>query len=220
MECVSDRRFSKTKIRTARDTFELFHSDDITANALRRVMLEEIPTIAIDFVEIKVNTSALNTRGILIVKLRRGEKLTLRALAHKGLGKNHARWSPATTITFKGEPNIYINDELMETLMIQEKKEFAESSPHLFYYDPPFKQICVHYYWAGKCYDEALKKAEAMGIPGLVEIHASEDNFIFTVESTGALKTSQLVLSALKYLREKLDNVALSRHIVEESDEE
>ncbi|RVW61463.1 putative ribonuclease H protein [Vitis vinifera] len=58
--------------------------------------------------------------------------------------------------------------------------------------------------------DEVLKKAEAMGKPGLVEIYAKEDSFIFTVESTGAIKASQLVLNAIDVLKQKLDAVRLS----------
>lgn len=57
--------------------------------------------------------------------------------------------------------------------------------------------------------DEVIKKAEAMGKPGLVEISAKEDSFIFTVESTGAIKAYQLVINAIDVLRQKLDAVRL-----------
>jgi DNA-directed RNA polymerase II subunit RPB3 len=57
--------------------------------------------------------------------------------------------------------------------------------------------------------DEVLKKTEAMGKPGLVEIYAKEDTFIFTVETTGAIKASQLVINAIDILRQKLDAVRL-----------
>ena len=57
--------------------------------------------------------------------------------------------------------------------------------------------------------DEVIKKAEAMGKPGLVEIYAKEDSFIFTVESTGAIKASQMLINAIKVLQAKLDAVRL-----------
>ena len=67
--------------------------------------------------------------------------------------------------------------------------------------------------------DEVLKKVEAMGKPGLVEIYAKEDSFIFTVESTGAVKASQLVINAIDVLKQKLDAVRLSDETVETDDQ-
>jgi len=67
--------------------------------------------------------------------------------------------------------------------------------------------------------DEVIKKAEAMGKPGLVEIIARQDSFIFTVESTGAIKSSQLVLNAIEILKQKLDAVRLSEDTVEADDQ-
>lgn len=67
MEGASYQRFPKIKIRTVRDDFmkfELRETDASIANALRRVMIAEVPTIAIDLVEIEVNSSVLNDEFI------------------------------------------------------------------------------------------------------------------------------------------------------------
>ncbi|GAB4838809.1 DNA-directed RNA polymerases II, IV and V subunit 3 [Ancistrocladus abbreviatus] len=66
--------------------------------------------------------------------------------------------------------------------------------------------------------DEVIKKAEATGKLGLAEIYAKEDGFIFTVESTGAVKASQLVFNAVEVLKQKLDAVWLSEDMVEADD--
>ncbi|KAL5063352.1 hypothetical protein RYX36_025089 [Vicia faba] len=63
--------------------------------------------------------------------------------------------------------------------------------------------------------DEVIKKTEAKGKPGLVEITAKQDSFIFTVESTGAVKASQLLLNAIEIVKQKLDAVRLSEDTVE-----
>ena len=63
--------------------------------------------------------------------------------------------------------------------------------------------------------DEVIERAEAMGKPGLVEINAKEDSFIFIVESTGAIKESQLVFNAIEVLKQNLDAVHLSEDTVE-----
>ena len=44
--------------------FVLSKTDPSVANALRRVILAEVPTIAIDLVEIEVNTTVLNDEFI------------------------------------------------------------------------------------------------------------------------------------------------------------
>jgi len=44
--------------------FELSNSELSVANALRRIMIAEVPTMAIDLVEVKENTSALHDEFI------------------------------------------------------------------------------------------------------------------------------------------------------------
>nr|XP_043628147.1 DNA-directed RNA polymerases II, IV and V subunit 3-like [Erigeron canadensis] len=306
----SYQRFPKIKIRELKDDyakFELRNTDASMANALRRVMISEVPTIAIDLVEIEVNSSVLNdefiahrlglipltseramsmrfsrdcdacdgdgqcefcsvefhlrakcindqtldvtskdlyssdhtvvpvdfsesggsafenaedSRGITIVKLRKGQELRLRAIARKGIGKDHAKWSPAATVTFMYEPEIHINEEMMETLSLEEKTSIVDSSPtKVFGINPQTGQVVVVDPEAYTYDDEVLKKVEAMGKPGLVEIYAKEDSFIFTVESTGAVKASQLVLNAIDVLKQKLDAVRLLEESLEADDQ-
>lgn len=67
MEGASYARMPRVKIRELKDDymkFELRETDASVANALRRVMISEVPTIAIDLVEIEVNSSVLNDEFI------------------------------------------------------------------------------------------------------------------------------------------------------------
>nr|AFK49173.1 unknown [Lotus japonicus] len=175
--------------------------------------------VPVDFSPDTSSDSAVN-KGIIIVKLRRGQELRLRAIARKGIGKDHAKWSPAATVSFMYEPEIHINDDLMETLTLKEKKEWVESCPtHVFDIDANTQKVYVHEAENYSYDDEVIKKAEAMGKPGLVEITAKQDSFIFIVETTGAVKASQLVLNAIEILKQKLDAVRLSEDTVEADDQ-
>ncbi|CAM6088446.1 unnamed protein product [Calypogeia fissa] len=307
---ASYTRFPTVRIRDLKDDylkFELRDTDPSIANALRRIIIAEVPTLAIDLVEIETNSSVLNdeflshrlgliplrseramemrlsrdcdacdgdgscmycsveftlnvkctsdqtldvtshdlissdpsvvpvdnnlaseingfeapdARGILIVKLRRGQELKLRAIARKGIGKDHAKWSPAATVSFQYEPEIHINEALMESLSLKEKKEWVDSSPtKVFDIDERTQQVVVHDAEAYTYDEEILKKAEAMGKPGLVEIISREDSFIFTVESTGAITSAQMFLNAIEILKNKLDAVRLSFDTEEPDDQ-
>lgn len=59
----SYQRFPTVRIRDIKDDvlkFELRDTDASIANALRRIMIAEVPTLAIDLVEIETNSSVLN----------------------------------------------------------------------------------------------------------------------------------------------------------------
>ncbi|KAI3870022.1 hypothetical protein MKX03_002054 [Papaver bracteatum] len=152
------------------------------------------------------------TLGIIIVKLRRGR---LRAIDRKGIGKDHAKWSPAATVTCMYEPDIHINEYMLETLTLEEKQDWIESI-HTKVFDivPNTQQVKVYDAEAYTYDDEVIKKAEAVGKPGLMEITAREDGFIFMVESTGAMKDSQIVINAIEVLKQKLDAVRLSEDTI------
>lgn len=49
-------------------------------------------------------------RPIALVKMRKGQALKLRAIARKGVGKDHAKWIPVATAVYQFVPKITVND--------------------------------------------------------------------------------------------------------------
>lgn len=150
-------------------------------------------------------------KGILIVKLKKNQELKLRCVARKGMGKDHAKWSPVATVTYQFQPDIRINRELMNTLTDQQKEEWVASCPtKVFRINPLTKEVEVENPSAYKYDDECILKAEEMGKPGLVDIKMKMDTFNFQVESTGAHPPEHIVLRALGILLEKLSVIQLT----------
>jgi len=68
------------------------------------------------------------SRGIAITKLLKGQEIAVRAIARKGVGSLHAKWSPVATVTFHQEPEIFINEAKMDELTLSEKEAWVNSS--------------------------------------------------------------------------------------------
>jgi len=146
--------------------------------------------------------------GILIVKLRKGQELKLRAIAKKGVGKEHAKWSPVCGYSMQSEPEITLNQSAMEELSEKQKEEFVNSCPTKVYeMDPLTKRVEVSDPLHCMFCQECKGKATDLGRPDLVHISTKTDRFLFTVETTGSLRPEEVVLSALRVLKLKLHNI-------------
>lgn len=67
--------------------------------------------------------------GILLVKMRKGQELSLKAVARKGIGKDHAKWMPVCMAVFQYLPEIEIDRALAAEMSSQERDQWVESCP-------------------------------------------------------------------------------------------
>lgn len=196
------------RVKCTSDQTEDVTSNDLICNDQRVTPIDYYPTARARGAEENdpMDADGGDRQGILIVKLRKNQEVNMRCVARKGIGRDHAKWQPVATAVYRFEPEITINEELMATLTEEEKVAFVESCPApVFRYNDQTRRVEIDtpesYTYDGEC----LKKAEEMGKPGLVDIRAKQDTFLFTVESTGALKPEEIVINALGVLKRKLD---------------
>jgi DNA-directed RNA polymerase II subunit RPB3 len=147
-----------------------------------------------------------NDHAILIVKLGTNQEISMTCTAKKGIGKEHAKWSPCAVATYQFEPLITLNQEEMGKLSEDQKDSFARCCPTaVFQYQEQMRQVSVDDNRKCMYCLECVKKAKLeFGVPDLVTVKVNERKFIFSVETTGALRPEEIVISALNVLKEKL----------------
>ena len=153
---------------------------------------------------------------IIIAKLRPGQCIHLEAHCNRGIGKDHAKFSPVCTASYRLMPKITIYDENDESThhLIPVYDDRAELlmklMPNVFVMvDAPSNangSRTVALSTPRNCSmsrnflsEDDLAKA--------VSVQRVPDHFIFSVETVGAIKPEDLLPRALEVLADKCNNV-------------
>ncbi|XP_034669344.1 DNA-directed RNA polymerases I and III subunit RPAC1 [Drosophila subobscura] len=133
---------------------------------------------------------------ILIAQLRPGHELDLRLVAVKGLGKDHAKFSPVATAYYRLLPQIKLNREVSgkDAYLLQ-----SCFSPGVIGID---ENECA--YVKDARYDSCSRNVYRYPqLEDSVTLGRVRDHYIFTVESVGSLKPDVIFLEAVKVLKKK-----------------
>lgn len=147
---------------------------------------------------------------ILIAKLRPGQVIELEAHARKGIGKDHAKFSPVATASYRLMPHIEIvkpiYDELAEELVnwfepgvfkrvpVDDDDEDGHRVKAVV--SNPYACTMSRNYMRNPILKESIKMSR---IP---------NHFIFNVESVGMLEPAVIVAEAIRVLKEKCERIS------------
>ncbi len=134
-------------------------------------------------------------KDIPVIELFEGQQLMIEAVARLGTGKEHAKFQPVSVCAYKIIPEITINNGCNEC------KQCVDACPRnvLEYRDG--KIVIADVLNCSLCM-ECVKVCEEGAI-----VVSETDNFLFTVESTGALPLRTVMRKALEILRSKAEEM-------------
>lgn len=133
---------------------------------------------------------------ILIAQLRPGHELDLRLIAVKGIGKDHAKFSPVATAYYRLLPQINLTRDVTgkDAYLLQ-----SCFSPGVIGID---ENECA--YVKDARYDSCSRNVYRYPhLADAVTMARVRDHYIFNVESVGALKPEVIFLEAVRVLKKK-----------------
>ncbi|XP_033126535.1 DNA-directed RNA polymerases I and III subunit RPAC1-like, partial [Anneissia japonica] len=148
--------------------------------------------------------------AILIAKLRPGQEIDIKMHCVKGIGKDHAKFSPVATASYRLLPDISLNCDVTGELAERLVQCFSRGVMELKEIDGVKHAVVVNPR-SDTCSREVFRHED---LKDLVKLTRIRDHYIFSVETTGALPPNVLVSEAVKVLMSKckqflseLDNV-------------
>lgn len=140
---------------------------------------------------------------ILLAKLAGNQEIDLVAHAHKGIGKDHAKFSPVSPASYRLLPEIHLKrpfegaeaQKLVDTcpMGVFDIEDLA-GTPTAFVARPRNCTLCR----------ECIRDVEWRPH---ISINRVKDHFIFTIESVGAVPPDVLMRQALEILSRKADEI-------------
>ncbi|KAJ9625613.1 DNA-directed RNA polymerase core subunit rpc40 [Taxawa tesnikishii (nom. ined.)] len=129
--------------------------------------------------------------GILIAKLRPGQEIKLRCHCIKGIGADHAKFSPVATASYRLLPTITIKEPILGA----DAKKFARCFP----------KGVIELVDDEETGEKKAVVKDTMKDTDKVQLGRLRDHFIFSVESTGQFESDELFLESVRALKVKCE---------------
>ncbi|KAG0270213.1 DNA-directed RNA polymerases I and III subunit RPAC1 [Actinomortierella ambigua] len=136
---------------------------------------------------------------IVIAKLRPGQELDLEIHCEKGIGQDHAKWSPVATASYRLLPEILVNGEITGDLADEFQACFPKGVVDVVVEDGVKKAKVVNP-------RKDTVSREVLRHPAFenkVKLQRVRDHFIFSIESAGQIEPHVLLVQTIQVLQEK-----------------
>lgn len=140
------------------------------------------------------NTAPASDR-VVLAKLAEGQAIRFEAYAQLGQGKVHSKWTPTSMCVYQNVSVVPITE------MEQAEACVGDCGDAAVIEGDNLKIIDIQKF-------ESCKRCRELVSHELILENFKEDEFLFTVESTGALKPERIVTEAVKILKKKLAALA------------
>ncbi|RZF33883.1 hypothetical protein LSTR_LSTR009907 [Laodelphax striatellus] len=137
---------------------------------------------------------------ILIAKLRPGHEIDVKMLAVKGIGQDHAKFSPVATATYRLLPQIELVTDVEGEQAVRLQSCFSPGVIGIKEGSNGKKKAYVENARYDSCSRNVLRHND---LKDAVRMGRKRDHFIFTIESTGALTPDNLFLGSVDVLMKK-----------------
>lgn len=202
LECDYD------SLAAQRSQGSIIMSTDLKLNVTTRELVSSNPDVTCVHFSTDDEEEVSTDEGITILQLGKGQRIKLTAIAKKGIGKEHAKWSPVSTVAMRYDPIVKLNDDVLNDFEEEKKRGLVEACPtKVFEFDEATKQVLLreptNCIFCEECVFLAEDYRKVPEDSLAVEIQHSSDKFYFTVETTGSLRPQEVVKDGLRQLAEK-----------------
>ncbi|MEM0493740.1 MAG: DNA-directed RNA polymerase subunit D [Thermofilum sp.] len=134
------------------------------------------------------------SKNIPVVKLAKGQGISLTAIARMGVGREHAKWQPVAAVGYKHKPVIRVlrnPDEATATKILEvcPRKVFGYLDGNLVVAQPTSCNLC------GECAEK---------FPEYVEVSGDPTSIRLSIEGLGTIPVEKILHVALEMLDRKL----------------
>ncbi|XP_072172722.1 DNA-directed RNA polymerases I and III subunit RPAC1-like [Diadema setosum] len=154
-------------------------------------------------------------KDILIAKLRPGQEIDLKMHCVKGIGKDHAKFSPVATASYRLMPEIVLTKPIRGENAKLLQKCFSPGVIEIEDRNGVPEAVVAHPR-RDTCSREVFSHDE---LKDCVKLNRIRNHFIFSVESTGALTPDVLVSEAINVLKSKCKTFLSDQETIRQGEE-